>query len=542
MSKKALLNLFNVAVYIRLSREDGDKEESDSVGNQRKLLTEYMNKKDDLFLYDFYVDDGYTGTSFNRPDFQRMIADIEAGKVNCVIVKDLSRFGRDYIDTGRYLERYFPEKGVRFISVSDGIDSIKQAYDMLLPIKNIFNEQYARDISNKIQATVKSKQKAGDFIGSFTSYGYKKSPLNKNKLIIDEYPASVVRRIFSLYIKGYGKQKIAKILNSEGILCPAEYKKAMGLNYHNPNRLESTTYWSYSTINSILHREMYVGNMVQGTKHQRMRGKQKKLDKDKWIVVKNTHEPIIDKQTWDKAQSLLNRRTRELDLETNMNIFAGFTKCGDCGRAMSKNMWRLADGTPTYSLYCGTYKRNGKEFCTPHTLPMKVLESIVLGDLKAIIQSIGDLEEIVKAQNFTTSKMQKINDTELSKLKAELERIKKLKQSVYEDYKEDLISKEEFLSYREDYLTKETLFVKQIEALEEKANETVTEDIFETPWLKRLLELKDIEELDRDIVVEMIHEIKVYENRKIKITYNFSNELEHLFSSVYSTETNKKAI
>lgn len=542
MALQKVLNLFNVAVYIRLSREDGDKEESDSVGNQRKLLTEYVNKKDEFILYDVYVDDGYTGTNFNRPDFQRMIADIEAGKVNCVVVKDLSRFGRDYIDTGRYLERIFPELGVRFISVTDGIDSIKQAYDMLLPIKNIFNEQYARDISNKIQATVKSKQKAGDFIGAFTSYGYKKSPANKNKLIIDEYASDVVRRIFSLYIQGYGKQRIAKVLNAEGILCPAEYKKVMGLNYNNPNRLDSTTYWSYSTINSILHREMYVGNMVQGTKHQRMRSKQKKMDKDSWIIVENTHEPIIDKETWEKAQSLLHKRTRELDLETNKNIFAGFVKCADCGRAMAKNMWRHADGSKTYSLYCGTYKRNGKEFCTPHTLPMKVLEEIVLSDLKALVQNVDNLKELVKSQQFTASKVKRITDTELSKMRSELERVKKLKQSVYEDYREELISKEEFLSYREDYLKKEELYSKQIKALEEKKKENVTEDVFETPWLKRLLELKDIEALDRDIVVEMISDIKVYENRKIKITYNFSNELEYLFSSVYSAEIEEKVI
>lgn len=510
MSLQKVLKLFNVAVYIRLSREDGDKEESDSVGNQRKLLTEYVHKKDELILYDVYIDDGYTGTNFNRPDFQRMIADIEAGKVNCVIVKDLSRFGRDYIDTGRYLERYFPELGVRFISITDGIDSMKQAYDMLLPIKNIFNEQYARDISKKVQTAVKTKQKAGEFIGAFTSYGYKKSPVDKNKLVIDEYAANVVRRIFSLYIQGYGKQRIAKLLNAEGILCPAEYKRAIGLNYNNPNKLDSTTYWSYSTINSILHREMYVGNMVQGTKHQRMRSKQKKMDKDKWIIVENTHEPIIDKETWEKAQSLLHKRTRELDLETNKNIFAGFVKCGDCGRAMAKNMWRHADGSPTYTLYCGTYKRHGKEFCTPHTLPMAVLEEIVLGDLKAIIQSVDNLKELVKEQHFTASKARRIADTELSKIKAELERVKKLKQSVYEDYKDELISKEEFLSYRTDYQKKEELYSKQIEALEEKKKDNVTEDVFETPWLKRLLELKDIEKLDREIVVDMIHEIKVY--------------------------------
>lgn len=542
MKLQKVLDLFNVAIYIRLSREDGDKEESDSVGNQRKLLAEYIAKKEDFILYDVYVDDGYSGTNFNRPSFQRMIADIEDGKVNCVVVKDLSRFGRDYIDTGRYLERYFPEMGVRFISVTDGIDSMKQAYDMLLPIKNIFNEQYARDISKKIQATVKSKQKAGEFIGAFTSYGYKKSPVDKNKLVIDDYAADVVRRIFSLYIQGYGKQKIAKLLNAEGVLCPAEYKKVNGENYKNCNRLESTTYWSYSTINSILHREMYVGNMVQGTKHQRMRSKQKKMPKEEWIVVENTHEPIIDKATWEKAQSLLQKRTRELDLETNKNIFAGFVKCGDCGRAMAKNMWRRADGRKTYSLYCGTYKRNGKQYCTPHTLPMVVLEDIVLGDLKAIVDNVDNLKELVQSQSFTASKVKRIADTELSKIKAELERVKKLKKSVYEDYREELISKEEFLSYREDYLKKEELYSKQIEALEEKKNDNVTEDVFETPWLKRLLELKDIEALDRNIVVEMISEIKVYENRKIKITYNFGNELEHLFSSVYSVESEEKVI
>ena len=542
MKLQKVLNLFNVAIYIRLSREDGDKEESDSVGNQRKLLTEYVAKKEDFILYDIYVDDGYSGTNFNRPSFQRMIADIEDGKVNCVVVKDLSRFGRDYIDTGRYLERYFPELGVRFISVTDSIDSMKQAYDMLLPIKNIFNEQYARDISKKIQATVKSKQKAGEFIGAFTSYGYKKSPVNKNKLVIDDYAADVVRRIFSLYIQGYGKQRIAKLLNAEGILCPAEYKKVNGENYKNCNRLESTTYWSYSTINSILHREMYVGNMVQGTKHQRMRSKQKKMPKEDWIIVENTHEPIIDKETWEKAQSLLKKRTRELDLETNKNIFAGFVKCGDCGRAMTKNMRRRADGSKTYSLYCGTYKRNGKQYCTPHTLPMAVLEDIVLGDLKAIVDSVDNLKELVQSQSFTASKVKRIADTELGKIKAELERVKRLKKSIYEDYREELISKEEFLSYREDYLKKEELYSKQIEALEEKKKDNVTEDVFETPWLKRLLELKDIESLDRDIVVEMISEIRVYENRKIKITYNFGNELEHLFSSVYSVESEEKVI
>ena len=212
---------FSVAMYIRLSREDGDREESESVDNQRKLINNYLQGKDEFLLHDCYIDDGFTGTNFQRPNFQRMIEDIEAGKVNCVIVKDLSRFGRDYIDTGRYLERYFPDNEVRFISVTDNIDSMKQAYDMLLPIKNIFNEQYARDISKKVHASMTIKQKNGEFIGAFASYGYKKSPSDKNKLIVDEYAAVVVRRIFDLYIKGNGKIRIAHILNEDGIVNPA---------------------------------------------------------------------------------------------------------------------------------------------------------------------------------------------------------------------------------------------------------------------------------------------------------------------------------
>ena len=258
--------LFNVAEYIRLSREDGDKAESDSIGNQRKLITDYLKDKDDFVLYDTYIDDGFTGTNFNRPSFKRMIADIEAGKVNCVIVKDLSRFGRDYIDTGKYLERYFPDNEVRFISITDNIDSMKQAYDMLLPIKNIFNEQYARDISKKVHASMKTKQRAGEFIGAFASYGYKKSPADKNKLVIDEYAAEIIRKIFKLYVAGNGKIRIASILNGEGILCPSEYKRLNGDNYRNSNRLNSTAYWTYSTVDHILKNEMYIGNMVQNKK------------------------------------------------------------------------------------------------------------------------------------------------------------------------------------------------------------------------------------------------------------------------------------
>lgn len=523
--------IFYVALYIRLSREDGDKEESDSVSNQRKLLTEYIADKSEFKLHDVYIDDGYSGTNFERPEFKRMLQDIDDKEVNCVIVKDLSRFGRDYIDTGRYLERYFPQVGVRFISLSDGIDSVKQAYDMLLPIKNIFNEQYARDISKKIQTTVRIKQQSGEFIGSFASYGYKKSASDKNKLVIDPYPASVVRRIFDMYVSGIGKQRIARILTQEGILCPSAYKELNGDKYKNSN-YKSCSYWTYSTINSILHKEIYIGNMVQGTKHQTMRSKQKRVDKEDWIIVEQTHEPVVDMDTWNKAQKLLNIRTRKLDLTTNQSIFSGFIRCGDCDAAMSKVSWQKSDGTKSYSFYCGTYKRYGNKYCKPHTIPLSVLENIVLEDLKKIIQSIENLEALAKEKMIRNAGNDKeLLQSQIRITRGELEKIRKWKQSIYEDWKEELITREEYVSYRQDYTKKEEILLKRIELLEESEKEEGKEDIFESPWVKRLLQLGNIEVLDRDIIVEMIDMIYIYDNQCIRIVYNFTDELKDLFET-----------
>lgn len=526
MDKYNLFNtIFYLAEYIRLSKEDGDKAESDSVGNQKKLIADYLRGKEDFIVYDTYVDDGFSGTNFNRPAFRRMIDDIEAGKVNCVIVKDLSRFGRDYIETGKYLERYFPDKNVRFISITDNIDSWEQTYDMLLPIKNIFNEQYARDISKKIHASVQTKQKAGEFIGAFASYGYKKSPADKNKLIIDEYAAGVVRKIFGLYIKGYGKTHIASILNEEGIVSPTEYKRLNGLQYSNPHRLNDTSFWTYSTINRILQNEMYAGNMVQGRRRQRMRSKSKLQERKDWIIVQGTHEAIVDQETWERTQDLLKRRTRKLDF-SNQNIFAGFIKCGDCGRSLVKKI-----RTKDIKFYCGSYVHSGSQFCTPHAISYQEVAQIILNDLQTIIRSIDNLKELIVSRKDSTAMSGRENRNEKvrEQIQTELDRVRRLKKAVYEDFKEELISKEEFVAYRQDYTQKEEMLIKQLESLEEKEDHGAAKDMFEMPWIKRLLEFREVECLDREIIVEMLHEIRVYEDHRIKIVYNFSDELENLF-------------
>ncbi|MCI8359262.1 MAG: recombinase family protein [Lachnospiraceae bacterium] len=512
-------DLFHVAEYIRLSRDDGDKAESNSIGSQKKLLADYIKGQKNFVLYDIYVDDGFTGTNYDRPAFRRMINDIESGNVNCIIVKDLSRFGRDYIETGRYLERYFPAQNVRFISVTDHIDSFVQSYDMLLPIKNIFNEQYARDISQKIHASIQTRQKAGEFIGAFASYGYRKSPFDKNKLITDEYAAGIVRRIFDLYNKGYGKLRIAGLLNAEGILCPSAYKNANGEHYRNASRTGAPSFWSYSTISRILQNEIYIGNMVQGRKTQHMRGKaQIKQPKD-WIVVPDTHDAIIDRDTWQKTQNLLNRRTRNLDLSSGSSMLAGFLKCGDCGRALVKK-----NGASGICYCCGSYVRSGRQYCTPHRISCNTLEYILLNDLNAILHSMNDLSKVVKKQISDSSAAENTHTSEKKRIMTELERTGKLKKAVYEDYRDELISKEEFISYRQNYTAREELLTKQLENLEKTENPQNLSAAYDTPWIHHLLAHREIEQLDRTIVTAMLQEIKVFENKKIKVYYRFSDD------------------
>ena len=309
----------NTAIYIRLSREDGDKEESNSVSVQKRMLQDYVRAREELQIYEIYVDDGYTGTNFERPAFRQMIADVKEGKIGCIVVKDLSRLGRDYIDTGYYVERFFPQNRVRFIAVNDQIDNAgDQEYDMLLPLRNIMNEQYARDISAKVQSAFKTKQKAGEFVGAFCSYGYKKSAVDKHKLEIDEEAAKTVREIFAHYVAGGTKKEIAEKLNEKGIPCPTEYKKRSGEKYINGNQQGERILWSYTTIHKILNNEMYLGHMVQGKTRRRMKRKPVELKPEEWIVVEHTQEAIISEELWEKAKQIQQRKRRGRERESSL--------------------------------------------------------------------------------------------------------------------------------------------------------------------------------------------------------------------------------
>lgn len=505
---------WRTALYTRLSREDGDKLESDSIANQKALLEAVLARQPELLFAGLFVDDGYTGTNFERPEFQRMLTEIEAGRVDCVLVKDLSRFGRDYIDVGRYLERLFPQYGVRFIAVNDNIDSEKGPYDMLLPVKNVFNEQYARDISRKVRSAFQTKQQSGAFVGAFPSYGYQKDPADHNRLIVDPCAAPVVQRVFSLFESGVGKIKIAKLLNEEGIPCPSEYKRLHGERYHNGRRIDRTTYWTYTTIHRMLQNQMYAGNMEQGkAPRQSLHGKAKPLDKSQWAVVEGTHEPIIGASQWERVQSLLQKDTRSMDFEQNVSPFAGFLRCGDCGRAMSKSNHRSG-----VSYCCGSYKRYGPTVCTRHGITQGELEEIILSDLNQVISAVGGLEDLVRAADDKGERQEK--GKEKAVLQGAQQRLYRLKKAAYEDYREGLLGREDYLRYKEDYERQEQKLGAQLACLKE-AKEA---GLGEKPWVASLLREGRLLALDRSTLAETVKEILIFEDR-IEITYTFSDDL-----------------
>lgn len=514
----SLIKQYNTAIYIRLSREDGDKEESNSVAVQRKMLRDFINNNEDLTLFDVYVDDGFTGTNFERPSFQRLITDIENSEVDCVVIKDLSRLGRDYLETGFYIEKFFPQKGVRFIAINDHIDNKgDKEYDMLLPIRNIMNEQYARDISVKVQSSFKTKQKSGEFVGAFSSYGYVKSSKDKHKLIVDEEAAKIVRKIFQRCIDGCPKLRIAKELNEQGIPNPTEYKRRNGYNYVNPTKLTTTSYWTYSTISKILNNPMYLGHMVQGKTKRKMKGKPTLVSKDNWIIVKNMHDAIISEEIWNQAHESLNHRTREVNLNNNIGLFCGYIVCGDCGRAMHK---KIDKGRYVY-YRCRTYCQIGKDLCTSHNISEKALTKIIIADVNNIIQQTSDLIDLIQNQEDHLNNTQVNYTSEIERLDKELQKIKMFKKSIYSDYKEDLISKDEYLSYREDYIKKEMNLELRIKLLDEKKQSYQYKNLLDIEWVNRLLNLKEISSLSRDMVVELVNNIYVYENNRVKIEYNF---------------------
>lgn len=528
---------WSVALYIRLSQEDADngtdKQESNSVTSQKTLLNEFTNTNDDLIVYDTYIDDGFTGTDFNRPSFQRLLEDMRNGNINCVIVKDLSRLGRNYIEVGNYIEQVFPLFNIRFISINDGIDSFKNPSStntILVPFKNLINDEYARDTSIKIRTSLNAKKKKGEFIGAFPSYGYIKDSKDKHKLVIDEVAANIVRKIFDWNVKeGLGKIAICHRLNDLGILNPTGHKKLeLGQNYNNYGIKNSTYTWTPSSVRNILNNEVYIGHTIQGkrkTKSYKIH-KVESVPEEEWIRVENTHEPIIDKETFAKAQEISKKDIKASQKTKKISLWAGLLKCADCKRAMNKKS-SVNKSRNKYEYYiCSTYRKKSNKLCTSHTLKVEQLEKAVLEAIKLHIKFLVDTEKLLERINkLNTNKLESDNIENLKQSKEkDIEKLNNLKRCLYEDWKNDYITKEEYLEYKQKYeqdIIKTKEIIINLDNQKEKQEEIINVN---SKWIENFKVHKNITELDRDIITELIDYIEVCENKKILIHFKFMKD------------------
>ena len=531
---------WKVALYIRLSKEDGDKGESYSVTSQREILMEYLKSHSEFELYDTYVDDGWSGTSFDRPDFKRMMDDVYEGKVNCVIVKDLSRFGRNYADAGNYIDNTFVRLKVRFIALNNGVDSFSGNMNsatqcITIGVQNVINESVAATTSVNIRGTLNVSRKQGKFIGSFACYGYKKDPNDRHKLIIDEEAAETVRMIYRLFLEGKGVLGIVKTLNALGIPNPAAYKKLQGLNYNHTSGNNNDGSWCDQTVRRILKNEMYIGNMVQG-KNTTVSYKIKQcrpVPKSDWIIVEGTHEPIIDKDTFYKVQSLFGTDSfvRKSLLTNEVELFTGLVKCADCNRAMSKKTNRFDYGTYSYYRCVTNNKRGG---CFPHSVRIDKLEQAVLYTIKAMINTALELEAFLLEVEERSKNQHKITvvDRTIDRKIAEREKYKDMSLSLYPDWKSGVITQEEYTKLKEGITDKIKELDQTIEKLEKEGAKPSEKDMKDNEFLNHFLQYATIDKLTRPIVVELIESILVHGNGNITINFKFTDAYEEILEYI----------
>ena len=512
---------YHAALYIRLSKEDENEGPSQSVTNQESLLREFVRQQR-LDVYDTYIDDGWSGTNFDRPDFQRMIADIEAKRVNMVITKDLSRLGRDYIMTGHYMERYFPEHRVRYISLLDGIDTgVDSTANDITPFRAIMNDMYAKDISKKIKSVKRDKQRRGLFIGGKPVYGYKMHPTEKNRIVIDEETAPVVRRIFALAISGMSCRQIAAALNSEGVPSPAAYAK---LPVAKPGPYSGL--WSSERVSAMLQNETYIGNMVQG-RMVRISYKSKKCLRqapEDWVVVEGTHEPLIDTESFKKVQLLLNSR-RSTRSRTYDFLLKGLIFCRECGHPLAVLNRKNAAGEDVLYFVCRTYQRFTKlGVCTCHSIKEETVNEAVLAKVREVCQAYLDPERLRSiAQEMVEGALKSDGAaSELQNLQAKLDSLIANLDRMYIDRLNGLLSEDDFQRIYQKVKSDRTILEESIKNLSEQTKRPVDAAEKAKTLVKQFL---DSAFTDRGLLVSLIERVELTEEKKIIIKFRF-HELE----------------
>ncbi len=521
---------FYAALYMRLSREDGESSESASIDNQRKILINYA-KDNGLFVYDEYIDDGYTGTNFDRPSFLRMKQDIVQGKIGVVLTKDFSRLGRNTGQVMMMLDDFFVENGVRYISITEGIDTTaSDASEILAPMLSFTNELYAGDISRKINSSFAAKMREGEFVGAFAPYGYRKDPKNKNHLLPDVESSQVVIRIFFLAKEGYSPNQIAKQLNDDGIITPSKYRFKVNIHLDEEN-YETSDKWQTGTVSKLLRNEVYLGHTLQGKTHKpSFKSKHiENIPKDEWIRVENTHEALIESDTWDIVRKKMQSRTKVRE-KGFANLFSGVAKCSDCKRNMS-TVGTNKKGAKA-NLNCGGYKQLGPTACTSHFIDYDVLYNIVL---EALRQQISFTEE---ERERLLNEMLQSGDAYISKLddaKRKLSGISNKLEMVYDKSFSGDIDDKTFENLRAKYeLEKESL--ESVIAEKEKAISIKADTKALTKrhavFKKLIADYEKLSYLDSEIIFKLIDRIDVHQgeyaektkHQRIDIYFKFNCE------------------
>ena len=533
--------------YIRLSKEDlkkskDYKDDSNSVKNQRDLLNDFYQMHIDEFeSVAEYVDDGHTGTDADRENFQRLLADVMSGKINCVIVKDLSRFARNYSDAGSLIDNLFVQMGVRFISLAENVDSYKDpdsVSSIIVPITNVMNDQYCYQTSKKIRQVFDYKRRNGQYIGSFAPYGYIKDPKDKHQLIVDEDAAEIVKQIYALCLQGTTKRHISFYLNEHDVPSPTAYRRAKGLPVSSTS---DDPMWGDRVVWNILTNPIYTGDLVQG----RRRVKSYKVHEieavpeDEWVTVPDTHEAIIDKESFEKVQALLKRDTRSAPKSRELHLFSGFLRCADCGKAITRSQ----SGKNVYYA-CSTYKNRSRLACSMHSIKHNRLEAAVLFAIQQQVHLAVSYSELVARINSAPIKKSqsfRLDDLITTK-ERELAKVTRYKQSIYQDWKDGEITQQEYRTMKADYEQQSQRLSDILARLTAERAELANGVDQEHPALVAFMKFENIDGLSREILIELIDHIKVYENGNISVRFKFADELRKIAEYIEINTTTDPAV
>ena len=524
------------ALYPRLSRDDDLQGDSNSIVNQKKLLTKYA-KEHHFLNTKFYIDDGYTGTNFNRPGFQKMLEDIEAGYVTTVIVKDMSRLGRNYLQVGYYTDTYFPEHNVRFIAVNDGVDS-DLGDDDFSPFRNIMNEWYAKDISRKVRSSKKLHGSAGDPI-ALPPYGYRKDPENPRKWLVDEEAAAVVRRIYRLCIEGNGVETTARILQEDGILTPAQYWESKGIRKGGKKTQTTPCKWCNTTVSKILSLREYTGTLINFKTYSRSFKNKKRLDnpEENWAVFEDHHEAIIEKEVWERVQKLREGTKRRAPKHTQKNMFAGLLYCADCGHKLHYNVNHPNSVIEYFN--CSNY-RGGRGTCNEtHYIRADSLEQVVLLELNRMVCFLNSHEqefaELLEKKTISDyERDNRLRQQRLQELNARNSEIDRLFERIYEDNVNGKLSDERFMKMSQRYDEEQQQVKKDISMLQEQYSRAENLSFCKSQFIKAVRKFMEMKTLTPTILHELVERIDVYHiqgkgkdrTQRIVIHYNFIGVLE----------------